>query len=66
MVIELIEKFGSASRKDIDDLLWDKLSDILIEKQKKIKISNLLNEMANKNKTIKNEGSDKQPKWMLR
>lgn len=64
LVIELIEKFGSASRKDIDDLLWSKLSDVLTDKQKKIRINNLLNEMANKDKTIKNEGSDRTPKWI--
>ncbi|MCK4423050.1 MAG: hypothetical protein KAV18_03160 [Candidatus Omnitrophica bacterium] len=65
MVIELIKKFGSASRKDIDDLLWNKLSDMLTEKQKKIKISNLLSEMANKDKTIKNKGSYTKSKWVL-
>jgi len=66
MVIELIKKFGSANRKDIDNLLWSKLSDVLNERQKKIKINNLLNEMANKERTIKNEGSDRKPKWVIR
>jgi len=66
MVIELIKKFGSANRKDIDNLLWSKLSDVLNERQKKIKINNLLNEMANRDRTIKNEGSDRKPKWVIR
>lgn len=66
MVIKFIKKFGSASRKDIDDLLWTKLSDVLNEKQKKIKINNLLNEMANKDRIIKNDGSYRKPKWVLR
>ena len=66
MIIELIKKFGSTNRKDIDDLLWSKLSDVLNEKQKKIKINNLLSEMVHKDRTIKNEGSDKKPKWVLR
>jgi ATP-dependent DNA helicase RecG len=65
MVIELIKKFDSANRKDIDDLLWSKLSDMLTEKQKKQRINNLLYEMAHKDKRIKNEGSDRQPKWVL-
>jgi len=65
MVVELIKKFGSANRKDIDDLLGSKLSDMLTDKQKKIKINNLLNEMANKDGTIKNAGSDRSPKWIL-
>ena len=65
MIIEFIKNFGTASRKDIDNLLWSKLSDVLNEKQKKIKIHNLLNEMANRDRTIKNEGSDRKSKWVL-
>ena len=64
MIVSFIEKYGSASRKDIDDLLLDKLSNVLSEKQKKAKINNLIYEMANKQKTIKNSGSRKQPKWI--
>ncbi|HAX62294.1 MAG TPA: transcriptional regulator [Elusimicrobia bacterium] len=65
MVVEFINKFGSASRKDIDKLIFNKLSDILNEKQKKNKITNLLYEMSKKDKSIKNEGSFKKPKWVL-
>jgi ATP-dependent DNA helicase RecG len=39
---------------------------VLNERQKKIKINNLLNEMANRDRTIKNEGSDRKPKWVIR
>jgi hypothetical protein len=42
------------------------LSDVLNEKQKKIKINNLLNEMANRDKIIKNDGSRGILKWVLR
>lgn len=66
MIIELIKKFGSASRKDIDDLLWSKLSDMLSEKQKKKRIDNLIYEMAHKDESIKNLSSDKKPKWVLK
>ena len=65
MIIALIEKFGSASRQDIDDLLMSKLPDVLNAKQKKIKINNLLSEMSRKNKVIKNSGSDKKSRWVL-
>src|SRR3989339_225054 len=65
MVIEFINKFGSASRKDVNKLIFNKLSDILDEKQKRTKISNLINEMANKDKKIKNIGSFKKSKWVL-
>lgn len=66
MMIAFIRKYGSASRKDIDELLLTHLSDALNEKQKRNKISNLLYAMANKDKTIKNEGSNRKPKWTLR
>jgi ATP-dependent DNA helicase RecG len=65
MIIELIKKFGSASRKDIDELLWNKLSDVLTDKQKKAKIHNIIYEMANIDKSINNIGSYKKSKWIL-
>ena len=65
MIISLIKKFGAASRSDIDKLLLDKLSDVLDEEQKTIKINNLLQEMAKKDGMIKNIGSRKKPRWTL-
>jgi len=65
MILAFIKKYGSASRQDLDKLLVDKLSDILDEKQKRNKISNLLSQMSKKDRTIKNRGSDKSPKWIL-
>lgn len=65
MIISFIKEFGAASRQDIDKLLLDKLSDMLNEKQKLKKINNLLQEMVNKDRTIKNIGSRKRSKWML-
>jgi ATP-dependent DNA helicase RecG len=51
-------------RKDIDELLWKKLPDWMDNKQKKVKINNLLSELRNK-KRIENTGSDALPKWVL-
>ena len=65
MVIAFIKKYGSASRKEIDDLLMGKLSDALEEKQKRNKIHNLLHEMYKKDETIKNTGSKRKSKWVL-
>jgi ATP-dependent DNA helicase RecG len=56
---------GSASRKDIDNLLLDKLSDALDEQQKKNKVRNLIYVMANKDNTIVNKGSSAKPHWVL-
>jgi ATP-dependent DNA helicase RecG len=55
---------GQASRKDIDNLLIDKLPDVLSDKQKFHKINRLLSSiMANKLKLIKNIGSRRFPVW---
>ena len=64
-LLDFIGEFGSASRKDIDDLLMDKLSDVLTKAQKKNRISNLLAAMARKDGSIRNQGSDKQSVWVL-
>jgi ATP-dependent DNA helicase RecG len=42
-ILDYLEKFKKAQRKEIKDLLWNKLPDILTDKQKEDKIRNLLN-----------------------
>jgi ATP-dependent DNA helicase RecG len=66
MIIDFIKQFGTASRKGIDELLINKLPDILNEKQKKNKINNLIFELSRKDKAIRNSGSNKKPCWVLR
>ena len=57
---------GQASRKDIDNLLVDKLPYVLSDKQKFNKINRLLfSIMAKKLKFIKNIGSRRFPVWVL-
>jgi ATP-dependent DNA helicase RecG len=64
LVIKFIDEYGTASRKEIDNLLLDKVSDVLSEDQKLNKIRNLLSEMS-KEGMIKNTGSNRYPKWVL-
>ena len=64
MILDLLEKFGSASRQEIDQLLAGKLSDALDEEQKQNKISNLLSNLR-RAKRIRNTGSRKAPVWVL-
>lgn len=66
LIIEYLKKFDFASRKDIDDLLMDKLSDVLNYDQKKKKIGNLIYPLSRKEKLIANDGTSKKPKWKLR
>lgn len=65
LIISFLEKYGSASREDIDNLILDKLSDALDEEQKKKKVTNILYEMRKKDNTIINTGSNRKSRWEL-
>lgn len=64
LVTDYLTKFGSASRQDISDMLWDKLSDALDDRQKRNKVTNLLAKMR-KNGAIRNAGTKRRPRWMI-
>lgn len=66
LVLSFIKEYGSATRKDIDALLLDKLPDVLSYQQKKNRINRLLSKrMAGRHGLIINAGSTKSPKWIL-
>jgi ATP-dependent DNA helicase RecG len=65
LIADYIEEFSSATRKDIDKLLFNKLSDALTTGQKENKIGYLLTSMKNKG-IIENVGSRKSPTWEMR
>lgn len=64
LVTEYLQKFGKASRADLDDLLRDKLSDALDEDKKINKINNLITSMRRTGQ-IRNTGPRKTPCWVL-
>lgn len=64
MIVEYLKKYQSATRKDFNVLLLDKLPEILSEEQKNTKIANLLLSLR-KEEVITNTGSDKKPCWKL-
>lgn len=63
-IIKGIKDHQSLSRQDIEQLLWDRLSDLYTEKQKKVKINNLISALRTSGK-IKNIGNDFRSKWVL-
>ncbi|WP_099023358.1 RNA-binding domain-containing protein [Mycolicibacterium palauense] len=65
MITDYLRKFSSATRKDIDSLIKDKLSEALDDSQKRNKVSNLLTKMK-RNGQIHNAGSKSHPRWELR
>lgn len=64
MITKYLQQYPNASRQDIDTLLLDKLSDVLSENQKCIKVKNLLTVMS-RDGLIRNTGSRRFPLWML-
>lgn len=67
LILTYLEEYSSADRKDLDELLMDKLSNTLNEVQKKKKIENILYEMSKKDETIVNIApSSKKSIWSLR
>ncbi len=64
MVVAYLEKFGEATRADLDALLLAKLSDVLEDKQKRLFIMNLLQEMKREG-LIAPEGSRRWTRWRL-
>ena len=67
LVLKYIKDFGSITKKDLDELLIDKLPDSLNEEQKKRKIRYLVNEILNKKEQkIKNIGTTRYSVWILK
>ncbi|MDR1708767.1 MAG: putative DNA binding domain-containing protein [Candidatus Accumulibacter sp.] len=64
LLTDYLEKFGQASRAEINKLLLSKLSEILTDEQKDNKVANLLTKLR-RNGRIRNAGSRKQPIWRL-
>ncbi|MFM7854130.1 MAG: ATP-binding protein [Flammeovirgaceae bacterium] len=64
LIVKAIKEHGFVERNDIDELLWVKLPEWMNDKQKKVKINNLLAELRRSGK-IRNDGNDAKPKWVL-
>ena len=64
LVITALKQHTTLTRKDVNDLLFDKLPDYMNEKQKMIKIANILGYLR-MNNIIINNGSDSHPVWKL-
>jgi ATP-dependent DNA helicase RecG len=64
MIESFIEQYGSANKKDINDLILENLSNVLSEKQKKSKVNNIISAMRLGGR-ITNIGSDAKSKWVL-
>lgn len=64
LIIEYIQKYKRASRKELDELLLPKLSEVLTPEQKQHKVRNLIQSMRGRG-AIRNAGSRGAPVWVL-
>ena len=64
LITKAIKEHKELSRKEIDDLLWNKLPDWMSDKQKKNKVNNLIAELS-RNKIITNTGTFQDSNWVL-
>lgn len=64
LVMDYLEKFGGATRQEVDDLLLPLLHGSLTEAQKANKISYLLTKLRRGGQIV-NTGSDKLPHWEI-
>ncbi len=62
MIIDYITKWKEANRKQIENLLWDKLSDVLSDNSKYNKVTNLLRSLKLNEKIVLSKGK----KWILK
>ena len=64
LIMDYLQQYDQASKKEIKQLLLNKLSDALTEKQKSNKINNLLTKLRLSGR-IFNSGSDAAPSWKI-
>jgi len=64
LILEYINKCGSASKQEIEELIIDLLPDILSPEKKHNKIRNIIYAMSKKDNTIHNTGTRRKPKWL--
>lgn len=64
LIYRAVQAHGSLTRRDIDELLWKKLPDWMADRQRKIKVSNLIAELRQQGRIV-NRGSDTRPVWSL-
>lgn len=66
MIIDYLEKFGKAQRKDIRKLLWDKLPAVLSDNQKERKILTLLTALKRAGRIETDSDNKQTSNWVLK
>lgn len=65
-IVEYLKQYDKARKKEIRELLWDKLPDALSEKQKENKIRNLLYSLKQKQIIETDSTNQQKSNWILK
>ena len=60
-----LEQYGTAQKRDIRELLWDKLPEVMDDKQKESKVKNLLAQMRKKEIITTDSENQQKSSWIL-
>ena len=66
LIVEYLKQYKKAKKKDIRELLWDKLPNVLSDTQKENKIHNLLASLKKQGIIDKDSENQQQSNWVLR
>ena len=66
LIVEYLKKYERAKKKDIRELLWDKLPNALNDTQKENKIRNLLSSMKKKGIIAPDSSNQQKSYWILK
>ena len=65
LIVKYLEQYGKAKKKDIRTLLWDKLPEVMTDKQKEDKIRNLLSALRKKDIITTDSKNQQRSSWIL-
>lgn len=66
LIVEYLKKYGKAKKKDVRELLWDKLPDVLSDVQKENKIRNMLTMLKKQGIIDKDSENQQKSNWILK
>lgn len=65
LIVQYLKKYEKARKKDIRELLWDKLPDSLSDQQKEYKVTNLLSSLRIKKIITTDSSNQQKSRWVL-
>ena len=65
LIVKYLEQYGSAKKRDVRELLWGKLPEVMDDKQKESKVKNLLAQMRRMGIITTDSENQQKSSWIL-